>query len=94
MTDRTKSNVTAKNKHDHKVTRNVSHFKHIPQPAETDKDDVCYETDSTVGNNNDKNENETEEHQQPLRRSSRIVKEPQRFGSSLPSNFIRRIAAK
>ena len=94
VTDRTKSRVTAKNKHDHTVTRNVSHFKRIPKPTESDKDDISYETDSTVGNNKDINENETEEHQQPLRRSSRIVKEPQRFGSSLPSNFIRKLAAK
>ena len=95
-TDRTKSRVTAKNKHDHTVTRNVVHFKHITKPTETDKDDVRYETDSTVEDNNcnDKDKDETEEHRQPLRRSSRIVKEPKRFGNSLPSNFIRKLAAK
>ena len=36
---RTNSRVTAKIKHDRKITRNISHYKRIPKPTETDNDD-------------------------------------------------------
>ncbi len=87
VTDRTQSRVTAKNKHDHVITRNVSHYKRIPPPTETDD-----ETDDTLGNNYEHINNDRTEHQEPLRRSSRFVKQPQRFGDSIPSDIIRKLS--
>ena len=42
-TSRKDSRVTARNKHGHKITRNISHYKRIPTPTDTENDaDIDY----------------------------------------------------
>ena len=91
VTERNNSQVTATNKQGHTVTRNVSHFKRITMPTAHDNDDTHYETGLTRNSNdNHKDQDLTDEQSQPLRQSSRVRKEPQRFGSPLPSDLIRK----
>ena len=54
--------MTAKNKQDHTVTRNITYFKRITKPTEMDNDDVHYETDYALRSNSDKDKDMTEEH--------------------------------
>ena len=89
LTERNNSRVTATNKQGHTVTRNVSHFKRIAMPTGHDNDDVHQET-GPIRNYNDNYKDLTHKQDQPLRRSSRVRKEPQRFGSPLPSAMIRK----
>jgi len=95
VTERNNSKVTARNKQGHTVTRNVSHFKRITMPTAHDNDDVHYETGLIRNSNenhkdNDKDKDLTDEQNKPLRRSNRVRKEPQRFGSPLPSALLRK----
>ena len=87
VTERNNSRVTATNKQGHTVTRNVSHFKRIAMPTGHENDDVHQET-GPIRNYNDNYKDLTHKQDQPLRRSSRVRKEPQRFGSPLPSAMI------
>ena len=60
-------------------------------PTAHDNDGTRYETGLTRNSNdNHKDQDLTDEQNQPLRQSSRVRKEPQRFGSPLPSDLIRK----
>ena len=87
VTKREQSRVTARNARGHVITRNVSHFKSIPKPKQTDSDESDYEDREHIPDNeNTENRNEQisdqEAEQQPLRRSTRVRSRPYRFGQS------------
>ena len=87
VTKREQSRVTARNARGHVITRNVSHFKLIPKPKQTDSDESDYEDREHIPDNeNTENRNEQisdhEAEQQPLRRSTRVRSRPYRFGQS------------
>ena len=87
VTKREQSRVTARNARGHVITRNVSHFKLIPKPKQTDSDESDYEDREHISDNeNTENRNEQiidhEAEQQPLRRSTRVRSRPYRFGQS------------
>ena len=95
VTERNNSQVTSTNKQGHTVTRNVSHYNRITMPRAHDNDDTHYETGLTRNSNdNHKDQDLTDEQNQPLRQSSRVRKEPLRFGSPLPSDLIRKRTLK
>ena len=94
------SRVTAKNKHGHYITRNISHFKRFA--GDTDFDD-SESVDSTIittrREHEDVHEHGHVDHQpdhevveenehEPNRRSVRARKEPERFGNPVPSSLI------
>ncbi|CAB4030550.1 PREDICTED: uncharacterized protein K02A2.6-like [Paramuricea clavata] len=99
---RNKTVVRARNKDGHEIERNVSHFKKIPKPSK-DNEDTSEETDdfSTESNNqripeetvqfnmNDRNNNNRGNgmNMHP-RRSTRVRKQPERYGQTLPSNIV------
>ena len=80
VTHKTHSRVTARNSNGHTITRNVSQFKQIPKPkathVETDDEDL-YNNEHNTTNDNTNNE------QPELRRSSRVRGRPDRYGQSV-----------
>ena len=81
------SQITARNKDDHCIRRNVSHFKKIPNILETETDD------------GDDHRQPQQQHRQlqqqqeqgrrpPLRRSTRLRRQPVRYRQSIPSDHV------
>ena len=81
---RNKSRVTAQC-NNHKVTRNVSHFKQIPKPTSPQPDDDT-DIDSTTDNTEQQQLQRHEQQQQ--RRSSSRQRQPERYGQPLPSSAV------
>ncbi len=88
VTCRNKTVVIARNKDGHVIERNVSHFKKIPKPNDTDDEDTLDEfEDSSQSNNecplpepvqlNPNNSNDNGVNMNP-RRSTRVRKQPER----------------
>ena len=82
---RNKSRVTAQ-RNNHKVTRNVSHFKQIPKPTNPLSDDDT-DIDSTT-DNSEQQQLQRHEQQQQRRSSSRQTRQPERYGQPLPSSVV------
>ena len=92
---RNKAVVRAKNKHGHVVERNVSYFKRIPKPNNEQYNSE--DTDDFAGNFNNRNpvtprvnanEDNANNADVDLRRSTRTKRQPERYGHSVPSNII------
>ena len=82
-----KTQITAQSSHGHKITRNISHFKHIAkqqQDSDTDLDDDKPDSDEqrNLGNEQGQNRsaNENQAPESSTRRSTRERKIPQRYG--------------
>ena len=93
MTRRHGSQITARNKDDHCSTRNVSHFKKIPNILETETDD---DDDDHRQPQQQLRRLQQQQHRQgqrlPLRRSTRLRRQPERYGQSIPSEHINEYA--
>ena len=79
------SRVTAKSKDGHTITRNVSHFKRIPEQELSEDEEENRpdrrEPDETQGQPTNVNDNVQHEHDShPVRRSTRETKRPERYG--------------
>ena len=92
------SRVTAKNKHGHYITRNVSHFKRFAGNNDFDNSEsedsnittTCREHEDAHGHVDHQPDHEADEENkhEPNCRSVRVRKEPERFGSPVPSSLI------
>ena len=83
---RNNNTVTARSQTGHTITRNVSHFKPIPKPkidvqVDDDDDSETYDAERTERDRVDTNP-------EP-RRSTRNVRQPERYGEGIPSSVIR-----
>ena len=92
---RNKTVVRAKNKHGHIIERNVSYFKRIPKPYnEEHNTDDADDLDDNFNNRNpatprvNANEENGNNADIGLRRSTRTRRQPERYGQTLPSNIV------
>ena len=74
------SRITVRDSNGHTITRNVSHFKRIPNQQNVETD-----TDDENNNNKDLDNNQTQErtNNEEVRRSSRERKMPERYGHAI-----------
>ncbi|CAB4022058.1 PREDICTED: uncharacterized protein K02A2.6-like [Paramuricea clavata] len=84
---RNNNTVTARSQTGHTITRNVSHFKPIPKPkidvqVDDDDDSETYDAERTERDRVDTSNPEP-------RRSTRNVRQPERYGEGIPSSVIR-----
>ena len=79
------SRVTARNKHGHVITRNISFFKRICNHTSTETDDDDDVRPPASQNRTHRNDNNTEQVDEPRgpRRSRRVRGRPDRFGQSV-----------
>ena len=91
MKHRHGSQITARNKDDHCITRNVSHFKKIPNILETetdDDDDHRQQQHRQLQQQQQQQQGQGQGQRPPLRRSTRLRRQPVRFGQNIPLEHI------
>ena len=88
VTHRHGSQITARNKDDHSITRNVSHFKKIPNILETETDDDDHRQPQQQHRQLQQQQQHGQRQRLPLRRSTRLRRQPERYGQSIPSEHI------
>ncbi len=79
--------ITAQRKNGHKITRNVSHFKKIKKPEDTDDECSDY-SESVPAQTQARNNHQADRSDDGPRRSSRNRRPPERYGHEHPSNLI------
>ena len=92
VTQRHNARVTARSKNGHTITRNASHFKPIPQHnSETDEDeDDDVKTPASNENEDRSQASDPCPTQQAPRRSTRTKKRPERFGTPVCWEIIKK----
>jgi hypothetical protein len=79
--------ITAQRNNGHKITRNVSHFKKIKKPEDTDDECSDY-SESVPAQTQARNNHQADRSDDGPRRSSRNRRPPERYGHEYPSNLI------
>ena len=88
VVERKHSRVTAKARYGHTITRNVSHFKKIPDPEQTSDEDE--ERQPIVqANDDDENGRRIDDEERRIRRSTRESRRPERHGQPVLWGTIR-----
>ena len=88
MTHRHGSQIISRNKDDHCITRNVSHFKKISNILETETDDDDDHRQPQQQHRQLQQQQHGQGQRLPLRRSTRLRRQPERYGHSIPSEHI------
>ncbi len=79
--------ITAQRNNGHKITRNVSHFKKIKKPEDTDDECSDY-SEGAPAQTQARNNHQADRRNDGPRRSSRNRRPPERYGHEYPSNLI------
>ena len=92
MTHRRGSQITPRNKDDHCIMRNVSHFKKIPNIVETETDDNDDHRQPQQQHRRLQKQQHGQGQRPSLRQSTRLRRQPERYGQSIPSEHINEYA--